>query len=308
MPTIVPVLLAGGEGRRLQPLSSASRPKQFLRLIKNIDDTLFQASAKRALMVADAENIITIAGENYKDLVHQQLSQIDNNLNKNVILEPCGRNTTAAITAAAIHAASHFSNPILWIIPTDHMIEGESSLLQAIKKSALNAWHGKIVLFGIKPTREDSNYGYIIAGDKLEGENHFSVKLFIEKPSGAPLQWAMAQKHCWWNSGMFLLSAETLFLEMKKKDLATLKAVSGAYTNGKNTQFGITLDEGNYAFIKANPIDKVIMEKSKRLVVYPVDINWSDVGSWQSLWELTCHESGDENILDNFLTKIARVA
>jgi mannose-1-phosphate guanylyltransferase/mannose-6-phosphate isomerase len=307
MPTIVPVILAGGEGKRLQPLSSATRPKQFLKLIKNTEDSLFQASARRALMVANAENIITVVSENYKKLANQQLEQINNNLNKNVLLEPCGRNTTAAIITAAIHAASNFSNPILWVMPSDHMIERPENLYDAVNKSVKDAWHGNIVLFGIKPTREDSNYGYIIGGDKLDG-NRFAVSKFIEKPSGPALQSLQKEENFWWNSGMFLLSTEALFLEMKKNNLATLKAASKAYTNATSCKFGLALNNDDYAAIEASPIDKAIIEKTSKLIVNPVDVEWSDVGSWQSLWELTRQESGDGNILDYLLTKIKRAA
>ncbi len=309
MPTIVPVLLAGGEGKRLRPLSSGLRPKQFLKLTKDSDDTLLQSSARRALMAADAANVITVAADSYDSLIHQQLSEIDNNLNNHILLEPCARNTAAAITLAAIHASNNFNNPVLWIIPTDHLILNPDILNSAVAKAAtFAAAQERIVVFGMTPTRMESNYGYIIGNEKLKPQDYlYSVNMFVEKPNGERLNWAHRQDNFWWNSGMFVLPVSRLFSEMRKSNLAILESVSKAYQNGRQSEYGFTVDETSYAEINPLPIDKVIMEKSKNLVSYPVDIGWSDVGSWQSLWEISQQE-GNGPPLDNFLQKISQAA
>jgi mannose-1-phosphate guanylyltransferase/mannose-6-phosphate isomerase len=303
MPTIVPVLLAGGEGTRL-PLNSI-KPKQFLKL--NGEQTLLQDSVTRAMMVAEPEQIITIASEKHRHLALSQLQEIHPDLEKNIILEPCGRNTAAAVISAAIHAANNFEDPILWIIPSDHMIVRANILKETVQKSLKDARQGKIVLFGINPTRADSNYGYIIGGERLYKEKEMrKVLMFMEKPTGAPLEWAMCQQNCMWNSGMFLLSAATLFTETKRQNSTLLQLVNSAYKNKTASNFGIVLNQKYYFEIQSAPIDKVIMEKSKNLVVTPVDIGWADVGSWQSLWEMSKEDGGDA--LDNFLLRIAKAA
>lgn len=308
MSTLVPVILAGGGGTRLRPLSSSSKPKQFLKLVKDVDDTLFQSSVRRALMVAEPSNIITIALDEYKGTIYKQLAVIDKKLNRHVILEPFGRNTAAAIAAAAVYAANNFDDPILWVIPSDHLIINDSELKTAVQKTTNAARHGKIAVFGIEPTRADSNYGYIIGGDPLKYHTYMhSVRKFIEKPKGENLKWALEQKNCWWNSGMFVLSAYTLFREMKRKGGNTLKAASLAYKYGRQSQYGFHLNDKCYALMESLPIDKLVMETSLDLVVHPVNIGWSDVGSWHSLWELSQQE-GRGRPLDNFLEKLERAA
>lgn len=307
MPTLVPVLLAGGKGKRLWPLSSEDCPKQFLKLT-DARDTLFQASVRRAVMVARPEHVITVACQDDAPKVHEQLEQIDKALVGNIVLEPWGRNTAAAVTLAAKYAADHFDDPLLWIIPSDHLVTNPQALAVAVEKAQTAASYGKIVTFGIPPSRPDSNYGYVIHGEPLAKHRHLcSVRMFVEKPSGDFLRWALVQGNCLWNSGMFLVSAETVFLEMKKHGLEILQKVSKAYHNGTPYEGGLLVERRSYQDVPERPIDKVIMENSQRLLVSPVDIGWSDVGSWYSIWEMSQKE-GKGHPLNRFLSKIKRAA
>jgi mannose-1-phosphate guanylyltransferase/mannose-6-phosphate isomerase len=297
MSIIIPIILAGGEGSRLWPLSSPSSPKQFLKIIPDSDDSLLQATAKRALMLAKPEHIITVAAQKHQEITNKQLKHVDKKLCKNIILEPCRRNTAPAIAAATIYALEKFHNPILWVMPSDHIISNNINLQNAIEQSLTDALNGKIGLFGITPSRADSNYGYII-GDEL-----LNVEKFIEKPQGDVLQDIMAKKNKWWNSGMFLFLATTLIAEMKRENLATFKLVSDAYIGGRQSE-GFILDSAAYEKITPIAIDRMVMEKSKNLKIIPVDIGWKDIGSWQSL----CEINGYSDTLNNLLSIIKKAA
>jgi len=306
MSALIPVLLAGGEGKRLSPLSTGNNPKQFLKLAANSDDSLLQSAARRACMVSSADHVITVSSANYSAKTFDHLEKINPDLTKHIILEPSGKNTAAAIAFAATHAARCFDDPVLWIIPSDHIVHDAEKLRDAIFHSKPLASEGEIVLFGIKPTREDANYGYIIA-DKEIKNGLFEVASFHEKPDGNHLRWLMRQNNCWWNSGMFLLSAQTIFSSFKKHEPGLLKNINSAYNNAKDEFYGKFISESDYHNIKPLSFDKLIIEKCRNLAVNPVDIGWSDIGSWHSLWELS-QEDGGDTPLENFLKKISHAA
>lgn len=305
--TIVPVLLSGGEGKRLWPLSSSERPKQFLKL-NSTEYTLFQFSAKRALLVAKPEHVITVTSQTYAEITNKQLESIDYGLKENVILEPCSKNTAAALALAANHAKERFKNPILWVLPTDHAIENDVILQQAVEQlTPLVDEQDYIATFGIHPTRSDGQYGHILSGKEITPESGiYTVSTFIEKPKGDLLRWAAQQKNCFWNSGMFLLKADTLLSELATRDELTYKLANISYAKSVPSAYGIELDPLLYEAMPSLPIDKVIMEECKKLAVMPVDIGWSDVGSWYSLWEMSQKE-GQGEALEKFLAKIAKV-
>jgi mannose-1-phosphate guanylyltransferase/mannose-6-phosphate isomerase len=305
--TIVPVLLSGGEGKRLWPLSSSDRPKQFLKL-NSTKYTLFQFAAKRALLLAKPQNVITVTSQSYAQTTRKQLDEIDYELKENVILEPCSKNTAAALALAAHHARERFENPILWVLPTDHAIDDDQKLADTAQKLLpFVIEHDYIATFGVRPTRSDNHYGHIIADQELvPGSGVFKASTFVEKPKGDLLNWVARQDNCFWNSGMFLMKAETLLSELAVRDELTYKLSSISYAKSTSSALGITLDALLYEAMPSLPIDKVIMEECKKLIVTPVDIGWSDIGSWYSLWEMSQKEGRGES-LENFLTKIARV-
>lgn len=288
MPTIIPVILAGGEGKRLKPLSTSAKPKQFLKLSDNDDKTLLQLTAQRALYANKAENVITVTSEKYKKTAHKQLSSLSKKFTDNILLEPGSKNTLAAISLAAMHAYSKFDDPILWVMPSDHVILNDEVLEGTILKSVNAARHGKIVIFGVKPDREEPAYGHIVGGNPLSYHKYMhKVEAFVEKPSLEKLQWLMGHKNCWWNSGMFVMSARTLFCEMKKKSMQNLTYINKAYKHGHMTEYGYVAEAEYYNEIEAQQIDKTIIENSDKLIAYPIDISWSDIGSWQAFWELS---------------------
>ncbi|PIR37678.1 MAG: hypothetical protein COV35_09300 [Alphaproteobacteria bacterium CG11_big_fil_rev_8_21_14_0_20_39_49] len=305
MYNIIPVILAGGEGNRLKPLSTKKKPKQFLKLSSGKNKlSLLQETAKRALQIADAKNIIVISSQTHKKIAIKQLGKINTDLCNNIILEPCPKNTAMAISIAAIHAANNHTDPVLLIMPSDHLINDSTELIYGIKSSIAAANRGHIVLFGINPTREDGNFGHIVQGDESLFGELFEVDGFIEKPDREKLSTLTKQDKKWWNSGMFLMSTRTFFSEMKKKNTDVLTKASNAYSSIKESDYGYTINESLYSDVRSISIDKAIIEDSKNLLVKPVDIDWYDLGSWQSVWELSQKE-GKGTPLENFLYKIA---
>lgn len=299
--TLVPVILAGGEGKRLWPLSSSESPKQFLGLGKG-GESLFAAAYKRATMVAPSRNIIVVTRKNFAQQTWREIRKIDTASKSQAILEPCGRNTAAAIAIAALHAAHHFENPVLWVMPSDHYIEKPFNLANAVKESAQAANMGKIITFGITPFRADSNYGHMICGQELSQYNNlFGVKLFLEKPQGKRLEWFMQQKNCVWNSGMFMFSAHTILKHIKTRGKLIVDIANHAYKTASTTQYGLLADSNIYSSLPSLSIDKLVMEDNENLAVRPIDIGWSDVGTWQSLWELSQRKILDGLPLEKFL-------
>lgn len=308
MLTLVPVILAGGEGKRLAPLSSPTTPKQFLRLGKG-GESLFAAAYKRSLMVAPSQHILVITRKSMARQTWRGIREVDRTSKSSVILEPYGKNTAAAITTAAIYALNNFENPVLWVMPSDHYIEKPFTLINAVQESINAAAEGKIVTFGIPPHRSDSNYGHIIPGTPLKGHHDLhKVKLFAEKPKGEKLEWLMQHENCLWNSGMFMFSAQTILKHCKARGKLVVDSVTRSYKAGTPSPFGLILDSKSYAGTPSISIDHLVMEQNDNLLVRPVDIGWSDVGTWQSLWELSQRKVLDGLPLDKFLSHIQNVA
>jgi mannose-1-phosphate guanylyltransferase len=267
--------------------------------------SLLQETAKRAMQIADAKDIIVIASQKYQDVTFQQLSEIDKDLCKNIILEPCQKNTAAAISVATIHAAHNHTNPVVCVMPSDHFIADTDELVSTIKESLIVARRGHIILFGVTPTRADNNFGYILGEENSDFEDIFAVNSFVEKPSLATLKMIMNCQKKWWNSGIYLMSTRAFFSDIKRNNMDILKNASDAYSGLEQSDYGYVIDGFVYNSIKSISVDKAIMEDCKNLLLSPLDAGWADIGSWQSVWELSQQE-GLGTPLENFLDKIAR--
>lgn len=283
---IVPVILAGGAGTRLWPVSRAALPKPFAPLLGA--ETLLQQTARRVLACAAPQHVITVGALAHDFLVRAQLAEVAAGLGAERLLEPCGRNTAAAIALAALHAAGRFRpDVVLWVCPSDHLVTRPEVLVQAVELALPLAEAGELVTFGIAPSRPETGFGYICAGAPLAGGAAVRrVARFVEKPELAAAEALLAAGDCFWNSGMFLFRADRILAELGAHAPAIREAVERAFRALREGPDGaFEVPETLYAAVPAAPIDTAVMERSERIAVVPCDPGWSDLGSWQALWE-----------------------
>ena len=282
--SICPVIMAGGSGTRLWPLSRAAHPKQFLRL--HGEDTMLQATVKR-LSGLDIQASITICNEEHRFFVAEQLREIDK-LGP-IILEPVGRNTAPAIALAALTAKD---DPLLLVLAADHVIQDEDAFREAVIRAIPLAEVGKLVTFGIVPSAPHTGYGYIKRGKDI-GEG-FEVDAFVEKPSSDVAQDYFSSGDYYWNSGMFLFRASSYLEELKKFRPDILEQCKASVMEVKADLDFLRIDKEAFELCPAESVDYAVMEKTSHAVVMPMDAGWSDIGSWSSLWDIS-EKDGDGN-------------
>ncbi|EVT71099.1 mannose-1-phosphate guanylyltransferase/mannose-6-phosphate isomerase [Stenotrophomonas indicatrix] len=297
MTPIVPVILSGGSGTRLWPLSREAYPKQFLPLVG--DDTMLQATWKRVASIAGAAPIV-VANQEHRFMAAEQLRECKV-LPQALILEPVGRNTAPAIAIAALQALAGGNDALLLVLPSDHVVRNEAAFHAAVKQAAVAAEAGKLVTFGIVPTAAETGYGYIKAAI---GEGVRAVDRFVEKPDQATAEKYVASGEYYWNSGMFLFKASRYLKELETLQPAILAACRAALDKAARDNDFIRLDAEAFAASPNDSIDYAVMEKTADAAVVPLDAGWNDVGSWSALWEVSdkdadgnaCH--GDVIALD----------
>ena len=281
---ICAVILAGGTGTRLWPLSRAAYPKQFLRL--HGEDTMLQATVKR-LSGLDIQSSITICNEEHRFFVAEQLREIDKL--GSIILEPVGRNTAPAIALAALTVKD---DPLLLVLAADHVIQDEVAFNAAVIRAIPLAEAGKLVTFGIVPKKPDTGYGYIKRGNDIaEG---FTVDEFVEKPSLEVAQGYISSGKYYWNSGMFLFRASSYIEELKKFRPDILEQCKASVIDVKADLDFLRINKETFESCPAESIDYAVMEKTSHAVVVSMDAGWSDIGSWLSLWDIS-KKDGDGN-------------
>ena len=275
--SICPVIMAGGSGTRLWPLSRAAHPKQFLKL--HGEDTMLQATVKR-LSGLDIQASITICNEEHRFFVAEQLREIDK-LGP-IILEPVGRNTAPAIALAALTAKD---DPLLLVLAADHVIQDEDAFREAVIRAIPLAEVGKLVTFGIVPSAPHTGYGYIKRGKDI-GEG-FEVDAFVEKPSSDVAQDYFSSGDYYWNSGMFLFRASKYLEELKQFRPDILEQCQSSVKDVKTDLDFLRVDKDMFESCSAESVDYAVMEKTSHAVVVPMDAGWSDIGSWSSLWDIS---------------------
>ena len=279
MTLLQPVLLSGGSGTRLWPLSREAYPKQFLPLVG--DDTMVQATWRRVAPLANAAPII-VANEEHRFLVAEQLRQIGAPVPA-IILEPVGRNTAPAIAAAALQALAGGEDPLLLVLPSDHVVRDPVAFRNAVAEVAPLAEAGALVTFGILPGAPETGFGYI---QSEQGAGPQKVLRFVEKPDQAAAQSYLEAGNYYWNSGMFLFRASRYLEELRKYRPDIVDAVTLAFDSAQRDGDFIRLDKEAFTASPADSIDYAVMEKTVDAMVLPVDIGWNDVGSWSALWDV----------------------
>jgi mannose-1-phosphate guanylyltransferase/mannose-6-phosphate isomerase len=280
------VLLSGGSGTRLWPLSREAYPKQFLPLAG--DDTLLQATWLRVAPIATSAPPIVIANEEHRFLAAEQLRLVGVS-DPAIVLEPVGRNTAPAIAAAALQAMAAGDDPLLLVLPSDHVVRDAAGFRAAVLAASPAAEQGALVTFGIVPDAPETGFGYIEAAP---GEGIRKVLRFVEKPDADTARRYLDHGGYYWNSGMFLFRASRYLEELREFRPDILEATTRAFeAAGRDGDF-VRLDKQAFAACPSDSIDYAVMEKTGAAMVLPVDIGWNDVGSWSALWEVSEQDEG----------------
>lgn len=286
---IIPVILCGGSGTRLAPLSSKENPKQFLKLINEY--SLLQNTVMRAMNVADvsADKIVTVTLNYFIPKINEQYENINSALCRHIVSEPSARNTAAAVALAAIYVKKNFGEEVvMWILPADHHISDDVALKNSLQQAVIAAENNYLTTFGIKPSRPETGYGYIKSSEVLDFLEHvFLIEKFVEKPNLETAQEYLSDGGYLWNSGMFVFKTGSILKSFEELSSDILEKVSQSISFSKNT---INVDSIGYSEVPSSPIDIAIMEKAENVAVVPSNPGWSDIGSWQSLYELKGYE------------------
>ena len=289
---VVPVILSGGSGTRLWPVSRESFPKQLWPLVS--DRTMLQETALRGVGPGFAAPLI-VCNQEHRFLIAEQMRSagIDD---ATIVLEPVGRNSAPAITVAALLASEQDPDAVLWMLAADHVIQRQDALLEALGRAVVAARTGRIVTFGMHPHRAETAYGYIEVGPELaDAPGVHALARFVEKPNAAVAEELVASKRHLWNSGMFVFQASTLLEEMGAHAPDVLAAAKKAVAARRQDLDFIRLDPEAFAASPNISLDYAVAERTKRAAVVPADLGWSDVGSWDALWE-QLPKDGDGNV------------
>ncbi len=304
MSKIIPIILGGGTGSRLWPLSRESFPKQFLKLTDDNDYTLIQKTYKRIENIENMTEPIIICNEEHRFIVGDQMNRI-NTKPLSILLEPEGRNTAPAIAIATLKALEDYKDPILLILSSDHEIKNVQKFTESIKKSIDLAKEGKLVIFGIIPTHPSTGYGYIKSLNKLSEDNLVSSKVekFIEKPDMETAQKLFENKHFTWNSGMFVFKASSILNELKVFAPEIIKNCEKCLIKSQKDLDFLRLDKKTFTNCENISIDYAVMEKTKKAHVLPLNCGWDDIGTWDSLWNISQKDHEENAIKGKVLVK-----
>jgi len=293
---IVPIVLSGGSGSRMWPLSRSQYPKQFLPLVTN--QSLLQETLNRLPSGDNVLDPVIICNQDHRFMVAEQLHEISIN-SSSIILEPFGRNTAPAITIAAMTCKP---DDILLVLPSDHVIKDKEALSTAIEHAVIEAQNDHLVTFGILPDSPHTGYGYIERGEQSADNNSFTINSFTEKPDLETAQTYIDSGNFYWNSGMFAFKASHYLNEINKFRPEIFNACKAAIENAITDLDFIRIDTDNFENCPSESIDNAVMENTNNAVVIPLNAGWNDVGSWASLLDVSDKDSDGNSVHGDVLS------
>ena len=297
---LLPVILSGGAGSRLWPLSREAHPKPFIKL--GDGQSLLQKSYIRACNISDSEETVVVTNRDLFFYSKDQFEEIGVSASKNTfLLEPVGRNSAAAIAIAAHYAlGAHGDDCIMLVMPADHLVHDMEAFTQAVKQAEELVAQGKLVTFGIKPSNPETGYGYILADGNL-------VEKFVEKPDKETAETYIANGNYFWNSGMFCMRASSFLeeLDLLAPDIGAqaAKALAGAKQSSADNWQALEIQRAEFEYIRSISVDYAVFEKSQNVGIVPCDIGWSDIGSWNELGASFPTDEHKNNNLGNVICK-----
>ena len=293
---LIPIILSGGIGSRLWPLSRSSFPKQYLRLNEDSENTLLQETYIRLKGLKNLNDPIIVCNEEQRFIAAEQMRQINVEPIK-ILLEPFGKNTAPAITLAALIASEIENDPILLILSADHKIEKRESFKKAIEEGLIFAQNGRLVTFGIQPNSPETGYGYIESEQEISDEVNFSkIKRFVEKPNKVLAEKFINNKSFSWNSGIFLFKASTILNELLKFEPEIVSICKNSLTNNLLDLNFRRIDKKLFKTCPSKSIDVAVLEKTNLGTVIKLDAGWDDLGSWKSICD-NSNKDNNQNIL-----------
>ncbi len=279
---MIPVILSGGSGSRLWPLSRAMRPKQFLSITE--EQTLFQLTLQRIQGIDGIAAPIIVANHEHRFLAAEQARAIDIHPSA-ILLEPLGRNTAPAIAAAALQARADGNDPVLLVLPSDHIFSDTGAFHRAAAVGREAAEAGWLVTFGIVPDRAETGYGYLKVGESTPTNGVSKLAQFVEKPDAKTAEAYVSSGQYFWNSGMFMFRASVFLSELATHQPDIMERVQQAFKAARRDLDFIRLDEDSFAACPSDSVDYAVMEKTSRAAMVPLDAGWNDVGAWPSVWQ-----------------------
>ena len=285
---VIPIILCGGTGSRLWPISRESFPKQYLKINSKDKLTLLQRTFKRISNIPGLKDPILVCNEEHRFIAAEQMRQIGINP-QTILLEPFGKNTAPAITLAAITAIHKEEDPILIVLSSDHHIENEKKFVEVIENGIKLAQKGRLITFGVLPTKPETGYGYIKCAMPFKTKQIDGIEIdqFIEKPDENTARKFLEDKRFVWNSGIFALKANTLINEIKKFSKNIFETCNTALLNAKDDLDFKRISKEDFSKCPNISLDVAVMEKTNLGTVLNLDVGWSDIGNWNSLWEIS---------------------